>query len=300
MQNYTGIGIKEELVENYADYKEIIKSLICCICLDIVKNPMECENCESLYCEDCWEIMKISGKKCVLHCTSAVKRANKFVRDMLANLRITCESCGKKNIDYNIYIKHMEACIMNKNLITKDELKKLIKEKETKIDEIEAEIENLKLNGLTTIDSKSKSMTIDQIRQNLMTFNLNINKKMELYNAAVEGRMKDFKDFVINKKYPLFEEVSAHNYNWTSVHYAMHYGQLEIIMFCMDYIENKMNCMDIAMKLESNDGRCPLLCLLRSNALNADKKKTIVQKIFSKYSFDLSEKVKAELRNRDM
>lgn len=300
MNQYTGIGIKEELVENYNEFKKIIGSLVCVICLDIVRNPLQCEKCESLYCEDCWEIMKISGKKCVLHCIAPIRKANTFVRDMLSNLKITCETCGKKSIDYNLYVKHMEACIMNKKITTKEELLKVIKEKEIKVDEIVAEIENLKINGLPTPNGKSKALSVEQIRKNLMTFNLNVNQKMDLYNAAVEGRLNDFKNLILNKKYSIFEEVSAHNYYWTSIHYSMHYGQIEIIMFCLEYLFHHLKCLDMAMKLESDDGRCPLLCLLRSNALNTEMKKVILQKIFSNFPISISKEVRAELRNRDM
>jgi hypothetical protein len=58
--------------------------------------------------------------------------------------------------------------------------------------------------------------------------------------------------------------------------------------------------LDLAMRLQSNDGRCPLLCLLRSNGLSLDKKKDLMNKIFSKYQFSISSEVKNEMRNRDM
>src|SRR4051812_26268423 len=119
---FQGSGISEELVENFNEYQEMIKSLYCCICLDIVKAPLECENCESLYCEDCWEIMKIAGRKCVLHCTAPIKKANKFLRDMLSKLKIKCETCNKTGIQYDIYIKHIDACLLNQKISTVDEL----------------------------------------------------------------------------------------------------------------------------------------------------------------------------------
>jgi hypothetical protein len=300
---FTGSGISEELVENFTEYQEMIKSLYCCICLDIVKIPYECENCESLYCEDCWEVMKIAGRKCVLHCTAPVKKANKFVRDMLGKLKIKCETCGKSGISYDIYIKHTDACLLNQKISTVDELTKTIKEKEVRIDELSSEIENLKLNGnriaKNGFDMGSVQLTKDQLRQQLMTFNLPVNQKMELYNAAVEGRLPEFKDLVYNKRYPILEEVSAHNYYWTSLHYAMHYGQVDIIFFILEYLKSN-NILELAMKLQSDDGRDPLLCLLRSNSLNVDKKKDIIDKIISKYFFEISNDARKEIRNRDM
>jgi hypothetical protein len=305
VDRFTGSGINEDLVENFEELKEMIKSLYCCICLDIVKSPFECENCESLYCEDCWDVMKIAGKKCVINCTAQVKKANKFVLDMLGKLKIRCDICGKKGIDYDIYIKHMEACQINKKISSIEELTKILKEKEVKVEELTYELENLKMHGnkYKSVFGETpydvSSMTKEQLRSNLMTFSLPINQKMELYNAAVEGKMEDFKNMISNKRYPILEEVSAHNYFWTPLHYAMHYGQTDIIMFSMECLKTS-GIIDLAIKLQSDDGRCPLLCLLRSNSLNSEKKKNILEKILSKYSFDITDEVRKEMRNRDM
>jgi len=305
VDRFTGSGINEELVENFEEYKEVIKSLYCCICLDIVKSPFECENCESLYCEDCWEVMKIAGKKCVINCTAPVKKANKFVYDLLGKLRIKCDICGKGGIEYDIYIKHMEACLINKKISSLEELNKVLKEKESKIEELSSELENLKLNGnkyKSTFGDTPYSgsvMTKEQLRANLMSFNLPVSNKMELYNAAVEGRLNDFKDMVINKKFPILEEVSAHNYFWTPLHYAMHYGKLDIVLFIMDHLKSN-GILDLAMKLQSDDGRCPVLCLLRSNSLNLEKKKEIMEKILTKYPLEVTNEIRKEMRNRDM
>lgn len=303
VDRFTGSGINEEWVENYEEYKEMLKSLNCCICLDIVKSPFECENCESLYCEDCWEVMKISGRKCVISCTAPVKKANKFVHDMLNKLKLKCQTCGKGGIDYDIYIKHMEACLINKKLSSVEELTKIVKEKESKIEELNKELENLKLNGNKSktgeTPNSGTAMSKEQLRATFMTFNLPVNQKMELYNAAVEGRLNDFQNLINNKKFPLLEEVSAHNYFWTPLHYAMHYGQLDIVLFILEKLKSD-GILDLAMKLQSDDGRCPLLCLLRSNSLNIDKKKNIIDKVLSRYTFEISNEVRKEMRNRDM
>jgi hypothetical protein len=302
---FIGSGINEELVENFEEYKEIIKSLYCCICLDIVKSPFECETCESLYCEDCWEMMKIAGKKCVINCTAPVKRANKFVRDMLSKLKIKCETCNKSGIDYDIYIKHSEACLINKKISTVEELTKVINEKEQKLQELNTELENLKINGskLKTIINNEVpnwgGVSKEQLRQSLMSFNLQVNQKMELYNAVVGGKLNEFKDCILNKKYPILEEVSAHNYFWTPLHYAMHYGKWDIINFILDQLRTA-GILEPAMKLQSGDNRCPMLCLLRSNSLSLNDKRDLIDRILQKYNFDISNDVKKEMRNRDM
>ncbi len=180
-----------------------------------------------------------------------------------------------------------------------------MKDKESKVEELSIELENLKVHG-----SKYKStfgdtpfditsMTKEQLRANLMTFSLPVNQKMELYNAAVEGKLSEFQNMIVNKRYPVLEEVSAHNYFWTPLHYAMHYAQADIIMFIMESLKTN-GIIDLAMRLQSDDGRCPLLCLLRSNSLSSEKKKDILDKLLSKYSFEITNEVKKEMRNRDM
>jgi hypothetical protein len=299
---FTGSGISEDIIENIMELQEMIKSLTCCICLEIVKNPYECENCESLYCEDCWDVMKIAGKKCVINCTATVKVANKFVRDMLSKLKITCMTCGKTGIKYNVYVKHMDACVLNQKISTVEELNKTIREKQSKIDELSIEMDNIKINGDKSKSSCSLpgvSFNKEQLRATLMTFGLPIQQKMELYNAAVEGKLNEFKALITEKKYPILEEVSAHNYYWTPLHYAMHYGQSDIVFYIMNYL-NSLDTLALAMKLQSDDGRCPLLCLLRSNSLSTEKKKEILERILPKFEFELSPDAKKEIRNRDM
>jgi len=143
-------------------------------------------------------------------------------------------------------------------------------------------------------------MSKEGLRAALISFNLPINQKMELYNSCVEGRLEEFKNLVINKKYPMLEEVSAHDYYWTPLHYAMHYGQIEIIKFLMEQLKAK-GIHESAMRIESNDGRCPLLCLLRSNSINVDKKKEILTKFLQMYpNTNLSNEVRKEIKSRDM
>lgn len=297
---FTGGGISEDVVENFKEYEEAITSLCCCICLDIVKSPFECGDCESLYCEDCWDHMKIAGKNCVISsCKAPVKKANKFVFQMLNKLKLRCNTCGKTGLEYDMYIKHEEACMINKKLSSIMELSLVLKEKETRILELSTELENIKLNGQKPKISKGDNLTKEQIRELLITYNLSVNQKMQLYTAAIEGKLNNFKDLVLVKKYPILEEVSAHPFYWTPLHYAMHYGQQEIVYFILSYLST-VNSLDIVMRLQSNDNRCPLLCLMRSNTLPLEKKKVIMEEILKRYKFHISPEVKTEMRNRDM
>ena len=302
MPTFIGSGISEDQIENYSEYEEILSSLNCCICLDIVKNPMECSKCQSLYCAECWKTLVIAGKDCVLHCKSKIVKANKFVFEILNKLKIKCNNCNQGGISYNKFLIHDNVCILSKTYGGVEELTKVIDEQNNKIQTLKKKINDFKHNDL-----KAKSMIkeIEQysqvdLRKRFLTHKLSDKEKMDLYQAAIENKVNDFKNLVINKNYPILEEVSAPNFYWTPLHYAMHYGRYDIIQFIMDYY-NKTGELNLVMNLESNDQRSPLLCLLKSNVLTNDDKKNIMMKIIDRrYKFSMSEEVKKELRNRNI
>lgn len=296
---FTGSGISEDQIENFLDYADMLGSLSCCICLDVVRNPVECQNCESLYCDECWNLLKISNKKCVINCTAPVVRANTFVYQILNKLLIKCTTCNKGGIPYPKYVLHLDSCIMSNKYGTEIELDKIIQEKTKQLDDLNAKINHT--NSASTLANTYyivEKLTKEEIRQKLVTFSLPVNKKMELYNAAVEGRLNDFKSLIINQKFPLLEEVSAHNYFWTPLHYAMHYGKIDIVFFILDSLKEQGK-LDLVMKLQSNDNRCPILCLLKSNHLHYDIKKDYLERILNRYSFDISPEVTKEIKNRN-
>ena len=52
------------------------------------------------------------------------------------------------------------------------------------------------------------------------------------------------------------------------------------------------------LRLKSKDGRCPLLCLLKSNAIKLDIKRDIFDKIITNFIIPISNEVRIELENR--
>lgn len=296
-------GISENLVENFDECEELIKNLFCCICLEIVKNPSECENCESLYCFECWNMMKITGKNCVYDCKSAIIKAKKFVFDMLSKIRFRCHDCQKRNIPYKVYLTHLEICLLNNKISNIEEANNIILESSNKIEKYAKELETMKNNN---INSKANSnaqqhnfeaLSKDQTRSKFLTSELSKVQKKELYDAVFAGDLSTFQNLITNKHYKIFEEISAKSYFWTSFHYAMHYGKLNIIFYIMENYSANLNYI---MRLESNDGRCPILCLIKSNALNTQTKKELLEKIFMKFKFLISKEIIRELKNRDI
>jgi len=151
-----------------------------------------------------------------------------------------------------------------------------------------------------TIKDPYTHLSKEELRTSLLSFSLPINQKMELYNVCVEGKVEEFKNLILNKRFPMLEEVSAHNYYWTPLHYAMHYGQYEIVRFLVEQIKRK-GFFESAMRLESNDGRCPILCLLRSNSLDINRKKEMLIRFLTDYpGVNISNEVKKEVKARDL
>jgi hypothetical protein len=292
-----GIGLHQ--IKNFKEYESIIKDMICCLCLNVVYKPVECYECETLVCEDCFQILLISGKNCMtFKCKGNIRKANKFVREILSNLKISCIYCLNGEFSYPDYNSHLNKCEVYQNS-SRYKLFKDIKDKE-----VLKEIETTKLSISSETYSKCRdpyiNLSKDELRKALITFNLPIGQKMELYNSCIEGKIEVFKNLVINKNFPLLEEVSAHNYYWTSFHYAMHYGQWEIIKFICETLE-KMKILESSFKLESNDNRCPLLCLMRSNSLDLNKKADIFSRLLQKYpNIPFSNELKKEIKTRGL
>ena len=118
---------------------------------------------------------------------------------------------------------------------------------------------------------------------NNITNKLSIDEKMIFYNSVINNDLDLFKILLkgngeIQEPYDIFEEVSASGYNWTVFHYAMHYGKWEIIKYIFEYLID-LNKLDIALKMKTNDKRCPMLCLIKSNFFNIEKKKNYILKL---------------------
>jgi ankyrin repeat protein len=120
----------------------------------------------------------------------------------------------------------------------------------------------------------------EKIRKKQLSSQLNTNQKMELYNCAVNGNVDTLKNLIEVKKYPLMEECSAAGYFWTVIHYAAHYGFVNIVAYVLEYYQNHPEKLDI-LNLQSNLGLSPLFISL-NNSTDIEKKKQILE-LYVKY-----------------
>ena len=290
-------GIDKKFISNYDEYKLLLDEMICPICLKVLLDPIECNQCQAIICENCYFILKSADKNCFNEgCKGTYIKANKFVREILSNLNIKCIGCSKDNIRYIDYLEHIKTC---EEYLSNPILKKLviINRKSEEIEKLKKEKEQL------VKEARKRNMLTDQeLRARYLTNKLQTTDKMNFYQAVIDGNLDAYKRYIqgtYGQPYNIFEEVSAPGYGWTTIHYAMHYAKWNIIKFIIEYLESQ-NKLEIGFRLKSKDGRCPLLCLLKSNALKADVKRDTFNKIISNFTVPVSDEVKKELNNRGL
>ncbi|MGL4951940.1 MAG: hypothetical protein ACRC4L_03050 [Mycoplasma sp.] len=124
-------------------------------------------------------ILNLSELSCVTqNCKGQYQKANKFVGEILTNLRITCNQCKNQEMNFTSYIDHIDKCelylssppiIWRREITQKnEELKKWKEEKKEKI--------------ASTVNANRSEFGI---KYNLLTPNLAVPAKMDLYNACV-------------------------------------------------------------------------------------------------------------------
>ena len=230
-------------------------------------------------------------------CKGKYIKANKFVREILNNLNIKCWGCEKDNIRYADYLIHIKTC---EEYLSSPILKKLaiINKKTQEIEQLKKEKESLVKEA-----KKRNSLSDQELRAKYLTNKLSTDDKMRFYQSVIDGNLEAYKRFLLGSQYNppfnIFEEVSAPGYGWTTFHYAMHYAKWNIIKFIIEYLFNK-DKIEIGFRLKSKDGRCPLLCLLKSNALKPDVKRETFSKIISNFTIPVSDEVIKELNNRKL
>lgn len=265
--------------------RRLYENITCFVCLNTVKNPVTCRLCESTICENCLEVMKIAGKSCFQRCSGNYKKAHRHMREFLSY------SQQDQNQNQEEDKSVITSCV------------NVIKKQNSEIVLYESNIRSLQLDTTAHILRKAhlrnKSKQLPQNKTVIASNSMNVKQKRQLYEAVITGNVEEFKILTVNCDYPILEEISAHPHSWTSLHYAMHYGQGDIITYILSVLQ-KEHILKQAMIIESSDGRCPLLSLIQSNALGLNIKQKLLKSIFSRYKLDLSSKVMKELISRKL
>lgn len=280
-------------IENRTNYDDaMLIPLQCIVCLNMAKDAVQCEECETLYCNECQIVCELTGKNCATGCKSnRFEKANKFAREMLETLSFRCVHCDQGKIEYSSFESHLKDCKKDDEAYTKSSIIK-------RLEEVGKEIELLKKSKGPQINVTTNLSSLE-IRQKLLTSSCASKVKMQLYNDVMNGNLQDLKSLIESENISIFEEISAPNYFWTILHYSFYYGKIQLIQYMLNLLKTK-NLLELGLKLETNDGRTPLLCLLRSNSMNNDVKKTALTNLFGYMKIPLSETEIKEIRQRNM
>ncbi len=65
------------------------------------------------------------------------------------------------------------------------------------------------------------------------------------------------------KQYSVSEEVSKEGHYWTVLHYAAHYGHLNVLQFLMQFVKEK-DLLHEMLNMQTVEGKTPLFCTILS------------------------------------
>ena len=105
-----------------------LSHFVCQICSLIVRDPQECQNCNSLFCQDCLELWSQQHEYRPKKCQGVdgtgkmrVAKVNRYVLTDLQDLKFKCkmQDCGYKGKYLNM-LEHMGTCQFQVNPCTKE------------------------------------------------------------------------------------------------------------------------------------------------------------------------------------
>lgn len=81
------------------------EDLLCCICLDIVRQPIVCGSCQNIFCSTCLnDWLSKPRKMCPMRCETFIQgECPEYLTERLAQLQMTCiyYSKGHKKVCFN-------------------------------------------------------------------------------------------------------------------------------------------------------------------------------------------------------
>ena len=117
---------KENIVKDEV-YKALKDSVICPICEELMIIPMECSNCQNLYCEKCIEKWKKKGGGYPNKCTNSEFKKVIEKKRMISKIKFKCiKGCGaevlfndiKNHYDSQCFKKKKTMKLMKKNEVS--------------------------------------------------------------------------------------------------------------------------------------------------------------------------------------
>ena len=108
-----------------------------------------------------------------------------------------------------------------------------------------------------------------------------------MYNCSTKGNIEEFETLIRDKGYSATEEVSKEGHFWTVLHYASHYGHINVLKFLIEYLKDNENCFEI-LNMQTVEGKTPLFCAILSCDIKIEVKMEILKMLFDTNQVDLS------------
>eukprot|EP00347_Sterkiella_histriomuscorum_P011030 403374016 len=101
-------GFDMERIEDGVMHQELKDSLLCGICLELLRDPMECDNCRKLFCKVC---IQRWGKNCPFQCPGIlrVRPSSHVIHEFLKIIRVNCHQC-EELVNFTTIEEHEEWC----------------------------------------------------------------------------------------------------------------------------------------------------------------------------------------------
>ena len=111
------LAAENAAIEQITDKKfhEMQNLIGCRICLQVLDDPIECQECRSLFCSACINAYNATQRRpsCVMRCKVNFKPAHWSVKSLLNELQLTCNNTERgctKVLSYESMKKHIKEC----------------------------------------------------------------------------------------------------------------------------------------------------------------------------------------------
>lgn len=82
--------------DSFVGDKSLLEPFICCVCLLVAQEPVQCPNCETIFCKSCVD----KANKCPNRCEIPnFKKLNRNLKLILEKFEFECKKCTE-NFSY--------------------------------------------------------------------------------------------------------------------------------------------------------------------------------------------------------
>ena len=152
--------IDPDLVINKNIFKSIESYSVCSICNGIIIKPIQCLECENVFCQSCideWK-KKTGENSCPFRCHNPTFKNSRTIKNILENLKFKCKNGCKTEISYIDLEEHYQEKCPNTKIDFREKYYKYKKKYEEllkKYNDLENKIHNKKINGNIGINNQN-------------------------------------------------------------------------------------------------------------------------------------------------